>query len=147
MPSQVFLWTFYKFSENSYSIQQLLMAPFAKIWKNTEQEKLPTETLNRDLQDIFWSITKQRCIYNPVKYLQQSFFAKPLTVYAKKLYRRCSTGFWIRFCKVSWKKMDPSVLKIGLVDIYLSRRYLQTEICQEPTLRIQLILCPKYVKA
>lgn len=51
------------------------------------------------------------------------------------------------FARCAEKKMDPSVLKIGLVDIYLSRRYLQTEICQEPTLRIQLILCAKYVKA
>ena len=49
--------------------------------------------------------TPKRRIQNPVKHLRSSFFPKivsgfqPLTICRKKLYLRCSTGFWIRLFK------------------------------------------------
>ena len=44
--------------------------------------------------------------------------------------------------------MDPSVLKIGLVDIYLSRKKILADRNMPRTnIEDQLILCAKYVKA
>ena len=62
--------------------------------------------------------TPKRRIQNPVKHLRSSFFAfnsgfEPLTICRKKLYLRCSTGFWIRLFKKkhSHKRINCTFLK------------------------------------
>ena len=63
--------------------------------------------------------TPKRRIQNPVKHLRSSFFPKivsgfqPLTICRKKLYLRCSTGFWIRLFKKkhSHKRINCTFLK------------------------------------
>ena len=61
-------------------------------------------TINRERNSLQCRSIFQRRIQNPVEHLRWSFFVKtvngqrPLTIFAKKLHRRYSSGFQIRLC-------------------------------------------------
>ena len=42
----------------------------------------------------------RRPIYNQTEHLWWSFYSKPLSIFTKKIHRRCSLGFYIRLCFV-----------------------------------------------